>query len=107
MLDQRASGILLHPTSLPSPYGIGDLGGSAYRFVDFLQQSGQRVWQILPLGPAGAGNSPYLAYSALAGNPLLISPEILHGEGLLTEGELAEVKQVFPKKIPPMSVLTR
>lgn len=100
MLDQRASGILLHPTSLPGPYGIGDLGGSAYRFVDFLQQSGQRVWQILPLGPAGAGNSPYLAYSALAGNPLLISPEILHGEGLLTEGELAEVKQVFSQENP-------
>ena len=66
MLDSRSSGILLHPTSLPSPYGIGDLGDGAYRFVDFLQSSDQKIWQILPLGPTGAGNSPYSSYSAVS-----------------------------------------
>ncbi len=77
MFDRRLSGILLHPTSLPGPYGIGDLGNGAYRFIDFLEQSDQQVWQILPLGPTGAANSPYMAYSALAGNPLVISLDIL------------------------------
>ncbi len=57
IFDRRSSGILLHPTSLPSPYGIGDLGNGAYRFVDFLADNHQQVWQILPLGPTGAGNS--------------------------------------------------
>lgn len=71
----RASGILLHPTSLPGPYGIGRLGDDAFRFVDFLAAAGQRVWQILPLGPTGYGNSPYSAFSAFAGNPLLVCPE--------------------------------
>ncbi len=86
----RASGILLHPTCLPSPYGIGDFGESAYRFVDFLAQSGQRLWQVLPLGPTGYGNSPYMSYSAIAGNPYLISPQLLQEAGLLTLEELAE-----------------
>ncbi|ACK65740.1 4-alpha-glucanotransferase [Rippkaea orientalis PCC 8801] len=85
---QRTSGILLHPTSLPSRFGIGDLGEGAYRFIDFLAASGQTLWQILPLGPTGYGNSPYLSYSSLAGNPLLISPDILQGEGLLTQDEI-------------------
>ncbi len=88
MLDFRASGVLLHPTSLPSRFGIGDLGGNAYQFIDFLANSDQQIWQILPIGPTGYGNSPYLSYSALAGNPLLISPEILQGQGLLTTEEL-------------------
>ena len=88
MFDSRVSGILLHPTSLPSPFGIGDLGKYAYRFIDFLADSGQQVWQILPLGPTGYGNSPYLCYSALAGNPLLISPEKLRDEGLLNAEDL-------------------
>ena len=88
MLDCRASGILLHPTSLPSRFGIGDLGDRAYKFVDFLANSDQQIWQILPIGPTGFGNSPYLSYSALAGNPLLISPEVLHGQELLTTEEL-------------------
>jgi len=70
MLDFRASGILLHPTSLPSRFGIGDLGENAYQFVDFLAKGDQQIWQILPIGPTGYGNSPYLSYSALAGNPL-------------------------------------
>jgi len=79
----RASGILLHVTSLPSNYGIGDLGPAAYAFVDFLAQAGQKYWQILPLNPTATvlGNSPYSSFSGFAGNPLLISPEILAREG--------------------------
>jgi 4-alpha-glucanotransferase len=88
MLDFRASGVLLHPTSLPSRFGIGDLGENAYQFVDFLANSDQQIWQILPIGPTGYGNSPYLSYSALAGNPLLISPEVLQQQGWLTQEEL-------------------
>ncbi len=79
----RSSGILLHPTSLPGPYGIGDLGPEAYKFVDFLVAAGQSLWQVLPLGPTGYGDSPYACYSAFAGNTLLISPEQLVHEGLL------------------------
>ncbi|MEO7672976.1 MAG: 4-alpha-glucanotransferase [Pyrinomonadaceae bacterium] len=79
----RAAGILLHPTSLPGEYGIGDLGPAAYKFVDFLVESGQTYWQILPLGPTGYGDSPYQCFSAFAGNPLLISPENLGEEGLI------------------------
>lgn len=73
----RSSGILLHPTSLPGPYGIGDLGDSARRFADFLADSGQTLWQVLPLGPTGYGDSPYQCFSALAGNPLLIALETM------------------------------
>ncbi len=79
----RSSGILLHPTSLPSPFGIGDLGPEAYKFVDFLVEAGQSLWQVLPLGPTGYGDSPYASYSAFAGNTLLVSPERLVDEGLL------------------------
>jgi 4-alpha-glucanotransferase len=93
MFDSRASGILLHPTSLPSQFGIGDLGKNAYQFIDFLSNSNQQVWQILPLGPTGYGNSPYLCYSALAGNPLLISSELLQEDGLLTEEDLANLPE--------------
>jgi 4-alpha-glucanotransferase len=91
----RSSGILLHPTSLPSRFGIGDIGSNAYQFVDFLKKTGQQLWQILPLGPTGFGNSPYLSYSASAGNPLLICPDRLRSEGLLTEDDLADLPQ-FP-----------
>ncbi|MBF2077269.1 MAG: 4-alpha-glucanotransferase [Synechococcales cyanobacterium T60_A2020_003] len=91
----RSSGILLHPTSLPSRYGIGDLGAEAYEFVDFLAASGQQIWQILPLGPTGHGNSPYMSYSSMAGNPLLISPDRLKAEGLLTDEDLAHLPD-FP-----------
>ncbi len=80
----RSSGLLLHPTSLPSRFGIGDLGPEAYRFVDFLASAKQRLWQVLPLGPAGFGNSPYSSYSAEAGNHLLISPDRLQVQGLLS-----------------------
>src|SRR4029079_3524958 len=79
----RASGVLLHPTSLPGPFGIGDLGPEAYRFLKFLADAGQSLWQVLPLGPTGAGGSPYACYSAFAGNTLLISPEQLVADGLL------------------------
>lgn len=82
----RASGILLHPTSLPGPHGIGDFGAAAFRFVDWLAGAGQRLWQIMPLGPTGYGDSPYSSPSAFAGNPLLISLEWLQGDGLLDDG---------------------
>ena len=106
----RSSGILLHPTCFPSRFGVGDLGADAYRFIDFLQQSNQQYWQILPLGPTGYGNSPYMCYSAMAGNPLLISPEKLKDEGLLAEedfvnlpafpGDRVDYQLVVDTKIP-------
>src|SRR5215207_8153661 len=80
---KRLSGVLLHPTSFPGPYGIGDLGPEAYKFIDFLVAAGQSLWQVLPLGPTGYGDSPYACYSAFAGNTLLVSPEQLVKEGLL------------------------
>ena len=79
----RASGVLLHPTSLPGGLGIGDLGAEAHAFVDFLAETGQRWWQILPLGPTGFGNSPYQSTSSFAGNPLLIDVENLIERGWL------------------------
>ena len=85
IFPERCSGILLHPTSFPGRFGIGDLGPEAYRFIDFLVASGQQLWQILPLGPTGFGNSPYMSYSAMAGNPLLISPVRLKEDGLLSD----------------------
>lgn len=84
----RMAGILLHPTSLPSPYCIGDLGKGAYDFVDFLKKSGMRLWQILPLTPTSKGNSPYSGCSAFAGSPLLISPDLLAKDRLLSESDL-------------------
>ncbi len=95
MPSTRASGILLHPTSLPGRFGIGDLGLEAYRFIDFLASSGQQYWQVLPLGPTGYGNSPYMCYSAVAGNPLLISLELLRDEGFLANEDLWHVPD-FP-----------
>ena len=94
----RASGILLHPTSLPGPYGIGDLGPEAHRFVDFLAQSGQSIWQVLPLGPTGYGDSPYQSFSAFAGNPLLISPDLLLEEGHLTTADVKGIP-AFPQAV--------
>jgi len=84
----RSSGILLHLTSLPGPFGVGDLGPQAWRFADFLAAAGQRVWQVLPLGPTGYGDSPYQCFSAFAGNPILISPEKLVMQGLLSAADL-------------------
>jgi 4-alpha-glucanotransferase len=85
----RASGILLHPTSLPGPYGIGDLGPGAFQFVDFLKAAGQRFWQIMPLGPTGFGDSPYQCFSAFAGNPYLVSLDALAQQGWLDHAALA------------------
>lgn len=95
MRTPRASGILLPVTALPGPWGIGDLGREAYRFVDLLAQAGQRVWQVLPLGPTGWGDSPYQSLSAFAGNPLWISLEHLVEEGLLAPSDL-EGAPAFP-----------
>src|SRR5215218_970935 len=91
----RSSGILLHPTSLPSPFGIGDLGPEAYKFIDFLAAAGQGLWQVLPLGPTGYGDSPYASYSAFAGNTLLISPELLRQEELLDNADLDKRERRF------------
>lgn len=88
LLDQRRSGVLLHPTSLPGPHGIGDLGASARAFIDLLAAAHQSLWQVLPLGPTGYGDSPYASPSAFAGNPLLIAPDALVQSGLLAPGEL-------------------
>ncbi len=91
----RASGLLLHVSSLPSPYGIGDVGPAALKWIDQLHEAGQRWWQALPLGPTGYGNSPYQSLSSFAGNELLISPDWLIEDGLLTAGECAPPS--FPK----------
>ncbi len=87
-LNERASGILLHPTSLPGPYGIGDLGPEAHQFVDFLANSGQRWWQMLPVAPPGGGDSPYDSPSSFAASPLLVSLEHLVRDGLLDASQL-------------------
>jgi 4-alpha-glucanotransferase len=96
-MSDRASGILLHITSLPSRFGIGDLGPAAHAFAERLAESRQKLWQVLPLGPTslGSGNSPYSSYSAFAGNPLLISPEWLVQEGYIESGDLDPVPE-FP-----------
>jgi 4-alpha-glucanotransferase len=105
----RAAGILLHPTSLPSRGGIGDFGAAAYQFVDFLSSARQGIWQVLPLGPLGYGNSPYSSTSAFAGNPLLISLERLADHGWIDRAKLTdlgpdsgavEYDQVFARKLP-------
>ena len=96
MIFQRSSGILLHITSLPGPNGIGDLGDAAYRFVDFLSRTKQSVWQILPVGPTTAGDSPYSSLSSFAGNPSLISLEKLVADGLLDLGDLASLTKRRP-----------
>lgn len=97
-LPDRLSGILVHPTSFPSPYGIGDLGQGAYDFIDFLEQTGQHLWQVLPLGPTGYGDSPYQGPSAFAGQPLIISPEKLLAQGLLTPEDLSDMPEWDPRK---------
>lgn len=91
-LAGRGGGVLIHVTSLPGPFGIGDLGPAAHAWVDALAEAGQQWWQVLPLGPPGAGNSPYQCFSAFAGNPDLISPEALVAEGLIAASELTPVR---------------
>lgn len=104
----RSSGILLHPTSLPGKYGIGDIGPEAFKWIDTLVETGQKCWQVLPLGPTGYGDSPYQSFSAFAGNPYLISPDLLKEEGLLSDEDLdqpdfsvikVEYGRVIPYKI--------
>src|SRR5579872_6285010 len=106
---ERAAGILLHPTSLPSRGGVGDFGPAAYRFVDFLASARLGIWQVLPLGPLGYGNSPYSSTSAFAGNPLLVSLERLADHGWISHSRLdqlssdsgpVEYDKVFAHKLP-------
>ena len=92
----RACGVLLHPTCLPGPFGIGDLGPSAHRYLDWLAGAGARWWQVLPTNPIGAGFSPYSALSSFAGNPLLVSPELLLEQGLLEPADLADRPELSP-----------
>ena len=99
MAFNRSSGILLHPSSLPGPYGIGDLGPQSYRFVDWLSSTGCKLWQILPLGPTGYGDSPYQCFSAFAGNPYLLSPDELLADGLVVEADLAELKSLPASRV--------
>lgn len=96
--NKRKSGILVHPTSFPGKYGIGDLGQSAYDFIDFLVNSGQKLWQVLPIGPTGYGDSPYQAFSSFAGQPLIISPDKLIELGLLQEEDIT-LQPWDPQKI--------
>ena len=92
---QRSAGVLLHPTSLPGPDGIGDVGPQAYRWIDWLAATGCALWQVLPLGPTGYGDSPYQCFSAFAGSPFLVSPELLLQDGLLTNADLDD-RPKFP-----------
>ncbi|HNX91099.1 MAG TPA: 4-alpha-glucanotransferase [Candidatus Omnitrophota bacterium] len=107
-MGKRGSGILLHITSLPSAYGIGDLGSEAYRFVDFLSMAKQAYWQILPLNPTNhfAGDSPYFSCSAFAGNPLMISPERLMNKGLLCEEDINPIP-IFPEGITDFDAVVK
>ena len=95
----RSSGILLHPTSLPGRFGIGDLGPEAYRFIDYLAAGNQTLWQVMPLGPTGYGDSPYSSFSAFAGNLNLISPERLVDDGLLSADDLQEVPEFASERV--------
>ncbi|MDE7395385.1 MAG: 4-alpha-glucanotransferase, partial [Clostridiales bacterium] len=97
MKSIKNCGILLPVSALPSPYGIGDLGDAAIRFVDFLVQAGQSYWQILPIGPTSYGDSPYQSNSAYAGNPYFVSLDALRAQGLLTEEECAEYAAAVDK----------
>ena len=99
MKFERASGILLHPTSLPSLYGIGDLGPAAYCWVDWLAGTGCKLWQVLPLGPTGYGDSPYQSFSTFAGNPYLISPDFLLRDNLLHSNDLIEQMDFDSKRV--------
>jgi 4-alpha-glucanotransferase len=92
-VSARRSGLLLHPTSLPGRFACGDLGPAAHAFAEFIAASGQSLWQVLPLGPTGFGDSPYQCFSAFAGNPLLVSPEMLQRDGLLDDADLDRLPQ--------------
>lgn len=100
MLSHRASGVLLHPTSIPTSFGIGDLGPEAFRWIDWLAAAGQKYWQVLPLVPTDRGDSPYQSPSAFAGNPWLISPELLQRDGLLNAEECADAARGIDPAAP-------
>src|SRR5215475_9925183 len=102
----RTSGVLLHVTSLPSPYGIGDVGPAAFSWLDRLREAGQTWWQALPLGPTGLGNSPYASLSSFAGNGLLVSPDALIEEGLLTPRDCEEGR-ALPKELVDFEAVIR
>lgn len=95
----RQSGVLLHPTSLPGPYGIGDFGANAYHFIDWLSNAGQTLWQVLPLGPTGYGDSPYASFSTFAGNPLLIGIDKLIQDGYLIESEITPLRSASVRSV--------
>src|ERR1700742_537393 len=99
MRFERSSGILLHPTSLPGRFGIGDLGPEAYKFIAYLAAGNQTLWQIMPLGPTGYGDSPYSSFSAFAGNTNLISPERLVDDGLLSRDDLKDVPEFSTERV--------
>jgi 4-alpha-glucanotransferase len=99
MFIDRSSGILLHPTSLPGPYGIGDIGPQALKWIDFLANTGTGLWQVLPLGPTGYGDSPYQTFSTFAGNPYLVSPEWLLARGLLHSDDLVNLPPFQREKV--------
>lgn len=112
---ERSSGILMHITSLPSPYGIGTFGEEAYRFVDFLEKSGQKYWQLLPIGSTGYGDSPYQSFSNFAGNPYFIDFDLLVKEGILeksdfhhldfgTDPEKVDYEKIFTNKLPVLKI---
>jgi len=98
LFGKRASGILAHPTSFPGEYGIGDLGAHAYAFVDFLKTAKQKLWQVLPLGPTGYGDSPYQSFSSFAGNHYMISPEKLHEQGILSKNDIVNPPLFNPRR---------
>lgn len=97
--QEKYAGILVHPTSFPGPYGIGDLGPGAYAFVDFLERSGLNLWQVLPLGHTGFGDSPYQPFSSFAGQPYIISIDDLRKAKLLVDEDFYEMPQWEPCKI--------
>ncbi len=99
MTNKRIAGLLLHPTSLPGRNGIGELGAMAWQTLDWMAQAGFRLWQVLPLSPTGYGDSPYSALSAFAGNPLLISLDLLVEQGWLEENELTELRSLSPERV--------
>lgn len=103
---ERSAGILLHPTSLPGKYGIGTIGKNAFHFVDFLVESGQKLWQVFPLGPTGYGDSPYQSFSTFAGNPLLIDLELLKDDGLLSQHDLDNIPPFDNRKIEFGNLIT-
>lgn len=100
LLATRRAGVLLHPTSLPGAFGIGDVGPESVRFLDWMEHAGLSVWQMLPIGPIGPGDSPYASPSSFAGEPLLLSPERLHEDDLLARADLARARRMLDRPGP-------